>query len=86
MKPTKREIAWATKAINEQLDLIEVIRRAEGNREASGNATFGDTVQRMRRAIHTLKLAGAPMPTRLTMNWSHYRAIGWHSEYVVPAN
>lgn len=82
--PTKTEIKAAQRAINEQLDLIEDIRRQDGNREANANAMYGDTVRRMSRAIQTLKQARAEIPARLTINWSHYKAMGWHNDLTVP--
>jgi hypothetical protein len=82
--PTKTEIKAAQRAINEQLDLIDDIRRQDGNREAMANATYHDTVRRMSRAIATLKAARAEVPARLTINWSHYKAIGWHNDFTLP--
>ena len=79
-KPTKIEINGALRAITEQLDLIDEIRRTEGSREANANACWGDTVRRMRQAIETLRRAGQEMPERLRHNWTHWRNCGWHDD------
>lgn len=80
----KRDIKAAERLINEQLDLIAEIRTAEGSREANASASWPDTQRRMRGYISTLLRANAPIPARLSANWSHYRAMGWHSELTAP--
>lgn len=73
--PTKTETQWAYRAITEQLDLIEEIRRHEGNREANACAMFGDTQRRMGTAVQTLRSAGKALP--MSLNPSSARLWGW---------
>lgn len=80
MKVAKREVAWATGAVNEQIDLLEEIRRDEGRIEANKSAMWHETKIRMQRAIETLKRAEAPFPERLAKDWAYYRFCGWHSD------
>lgn len=83
-KFTKREIATATRQVNEMLDLLEEIKISDGRHEANASAQFGPHARRMSNYISLLIRAEAPLPERLVKSWGWYRSCGWHSHETLP--